>query len=560
MSAEPASNSIIPLADQQLVYRVLADHFPFGKPIPMATISFALMEAGVDKEAYGFKKMKAFLAEMGSFLSFTDILAGGVPQRLVTLNKREDWTAYASEPAEPAGTDEQPTSPAGPAPYAGGGIPRGICEELRPSLSSFVFLPPSTLDILRQHLPAGTDAPALLEADWARAFADGTLRYYEGKVIFPLSALRADGQTPIEISIRHVTYENPEEKPWYLSYVDTYVRPRQPQALPSPSKELEHFAWLGTWSDFLAQLAKTALPESWDFEAPDERPAGQRPYAILKSFICTTFYRLKLEDKICVDDTGTFAAFNTGLFDRHYDDIYACFEPAAGTRVGSEAPSPDHAPWRFVGLCTKGIRALGKRLVSTFNPLPEPASYFESKDDLLYDLERELVVDYGHVLIDNIGRLPVAFLREELGESGPAASLLDEAEAPDVTPVQKASLLSQVGGIVEQDARLFRRLRWRLEDAVDVARRRIRWNYKTAIPSYYPRANAMSLLLPLCLVNDDVADVALVVQLMPSGIYQGQTILTMRQAYMNARLICRPDSDWLTTVNRAGAEEDEDEG
>ena len=95
---------------------------------------------------------------------------------------------------------------------------------------------------------------------------------------------------------------------------------------------------------------------------------------------------------------------------------------------------------------------------------------------------------------------------------------------------------------------MFRRLRWRLSDAVELARKRVRWNYKTAIPSYYPRANAMSLLLPLCLLDDEHADAALVVQLMPSGNYQGQTILTMQQAYTNARLICRPDSDWLSTA------------
>lgn len=77
---------------------------------------------------------------------------------------------------------------------------------------------------------------------------------------------------------------------------------------------------------------------------------------------------------------------------------------------------------------------------------------------------------------------------------------------------------------------------------------KMRWNFRTAIPSYYPRMNAMSLLLPLCLVDELHADAALVVQLMASGNYQGQTILTMEQAYMNARLICRPDSDWLTTL------------
>ena len=62
----------------------------------------------------------------------------------------------------------------------------------------------------------------------------------------------------------------------------------------------------------------------------------------------------------------------------------------------------------------------------------------------------------------------------------------------------------------------------------------------------------MSLLLPLDLTDDERPDVALVVELVESGAYLGQTILTMNMAYNNARLISRPDSDWLNTSIREG--------
>ena len=62
----------------------------------------------------------------------------------------------------------------------------------------------------------------------------------------------------------------------------------------------------------------------------------------------------------------------------------------------------------------------------------------------------------------------------------------------------------------------------------------------------------MSLLLPLDLTDDEKPDVALVVELVESGAYLGQTILTMNMAYNNARLISRPDSDWLNTSIREG--------
>jgi len=39
--------------------------------------------------------------------------------------------------------------------------------------------------------------------------------------------------------------------------------------------------------------------------------------------------------------------------------------------------------------------------------------------------------------------------------------------------------------------------------------------------------------------------VALAVEKTPSGNYLGHTVLALDWAYKNARLICRPDSDWL---------------
>lgn len=55
----------------------------------------------------------------------------------------------------------------------------------------------------------------------------------------------------------------------------------------------------------------------------------------------------------------------------------------------------------------------------------------------------------------------------------------------------------------------------------------------------------MQLLLPLCLLSDDEVDLALAVEQTPSGSYLGHTVLPLDWAYKNARLICRPDSDWL---------------
>ena len=52
-------------------------------------------------------------------------------------------------------------------------------------------------------------------------------------------------------------------------------------------------------------------------------------------------------------------------------------------------------------------------------------------------------------------------------------------------------------------------------------------------------------MIPLCLDSDHTADVALLVEKTESGNYLGHTILTLPMAYLDARLLCRPNSDWL---------------
>lgn len=411
-------------------------------------------------------------------------------------------------------------------------------------LASFCFLNRGKVEEIRSHSPENLNPYDALSAGWKAAFNLRAVREYEGKIIFPIPVMRADGATPIEVSIRRSDIESTstgEVFPWFICYVSTYVRPQSKSA--SPSKAIEKFAWLGSWDEFLESLADFALEEKWDFE--DEESA-HRKNAILKSYICTTFYRLSREGKVAISEDGELAAFNTGLVNKRYDDIYACFEP-----------SDKGIEWQFSGFTTAGARGLGKQLVSKFNPLPLTATYFTRKEDMLFDLDKDLIVDYDHIIVDNIERLPIDFLEEEMRSNPDALDVIDEIKQ-SAQGEARAKLYAELSEIVEDDARVFRRTREGIEAAVRLARRRVKWNFKTAIPSYYPRGNSMSLLLPLSLTEEDRVDAALVVQLTPSGNYQGQTILTMSQAYKHARLICRPDSDWLTTAQRF-EEDDEDE-
>ena len=86
-------------------------------------------------------------------------------------------------------------------------------------------------------------------------------------------------------------------------------------------------------------------------------------------------------------------------------------------------------------------------------------------------------------------------------------------------------------------------LRIFLDGAIRSAQERVRRNYKAAIPQYY--RGRLQLLLPICLSNPRQADLALVVERHGSSFYRSATCLTLDQAFNNARLIAKPDQDWL---------------
>lgn len=419
--------------------------------------------------------------------------------------------------------------------YAEGIVPEEVLNEsinLNAEFSDFVWTSQRWQEELIRHAGKEIDPVALLNRDWEIAVRNGALRYYEEKILFPVSILRTDGETLVEVAIardsRHLQLDAKSWLPWYVKFVDAFPKQRQ-----VAGRALFDWAYISNMNSLLSKLADAALHEAWTFKKED---SDAHQYPILRSYLLYTFYRLKTEGKILEDREKGIAAFNTGLVDSTYEPIYACF-----------SPSTIDAPWRFEAFCRAGTKQWGKLLVRAFNPLPQRAEYFHRKEDLLFDSSKPLQRDVDHILLDNMERLPEEFLEEELRGCSAALDCIGEASENEDESARK-TIYDRLREIVRDDPRLKRRLINRLDDAIEVARKRVEWNFKTAVPAFYPAKNTMSLLLPLDLTDNECPDVALVVELVESGAYMGQTILTMEMAYNNARLISRPDSDWLNTT------------
>lgn len=82
-----------------------------------------------------------------------------------------------------------------------------------------------------------------------------------------------------------------------------------------------------------------------------------------------------------------------------------------------------------------------------------------------------------------------------------------------------------------------------LETAVELARRKAAIEPGIVVPQGYQ--GKVQYLLPLCLMDMEVPDLAMTLTIM-DGYYLGNTCLTLEMAYLNARVLARPIAPWLT--------------
>ncbi len=282
---------------------------------------------------------------------------------------------------------------------------------------------------------------------------------------------------------------------------------------------LRCFADLGDEESMLRDLAaKTHPSDRWEFLS-----SSARVMPILWSYLFQTFAKLQEED-LDYDshhstpaimnfhvpssenprETGDYAAFNTGLINRYYQDIFALFKKV-------EQVIPGRPQYKLLAFDARG--AGHGQLLAYLDPLPRRAKYFNMTSELVFDTEARIDTNYEHIISDRSFRV------------------IPDAELQNNT--DREMIEARLGPL--------------LQNAIRMVQNRLRWNYKTAVPQYYPTKKRIQFLLPLCLDPGmpDKVDAVLVVERV-GKVYQAFTVLRMDWAYSNARLIARTDSDWLT--------------
>ena len=419
------------------------------------------------------------------------------------------------------------------------------------------------LGVLTRILPIQVDLMALLDEDWRVARATGCVTGTRSRATFPLRYLQEDGVRPVELTLRRAARSSTsfrwelaavdgddgtapaheaagleglplaDEGAWYdLSAASAWRAP-----VTGPARELAQFAVIGTWDALLGELARTAAPERWSYPGVSAAPAaaGGTRYGVLREYFTVAFHRARMQGRIAEAPGRSFAAFNTGLVTAASEDVFACFEPAKGD-----------IPWKFCGFAQAGSGELGRRLTSELPGIPEAPTYLESLTDVVPPAGAPVVLDYRSLLGDCLGRLPRAFLEEGLCGTEGALVQLDRMSDASLAPAARTEARTRLARFIADVPAVRRRLARALDDAADMALRACRRSYRTSVPVFDPAEDRMKLLVPLCLVDDRTADVALVVEPQPSGACQASTLVTLPRAYACARVVSAEQPAWLS--------------
>lgn len=246
----------------------------------------------------------------------------------------------------------------------------------------------------------------------------------------------------------------------------------------------------------LKLLSQMAQPEKWTYKKVQEKD----PYIILRNYIRFTYNRLDEENKFIDSSDGKFRCMNTGLLTVYNQEIVAIF--SRNEKLGKQ-------PWFFNGF----FKESDKFFTTNFSSLPAIADYCDKVEDLIYDSNLELRLKKEHMIDDNFKRF------EEAG----------------YTSKELISVL--------------------LDSAKVILEKKLKRNFKLALPFYYRNTETgeckIQLLAPLYFPNTAVR-LALVLNKIKSDAheyYEGVTVLPVEWAYMNSRLIVKPDDEWAKLVD-----------
>ncbi len=238
----------------------------------------------------------------------------------------------------------------------------------------------------------------------------------------------------------------------------------------------------------LKNLADLAENEKWT----SSNNNGHQ-FDILFYYVMKTFEIISKQNLIEYSDNRDFAVFNTGLMTQNGEDIYGYFEP--NVRPGAQS-------WFFKGFAKESDRVFSNHVFKK----PSLAKYDNDVEEFCFNSSAPIEFNADHIFDDHWedeDRFPVEI--KNMGK-----------------PLAIASIRS----------------------AFLITKKKILRNPRLAVPQYYQ--GKITFLLPISIETNDGAKVmALAIEKTPNGSYRANTIFDLSSAYKKARLMTKPESNWL---------------
>lgn len=266
---------------------------------------------------------------------------------------------------------------------------------------------------------------------------------------------------------------------------------------------------------FLDDLKEATIPEPWEYKYKKD-DTFKNP--ILKSYLeyelDRLFYEhesLKYPDRLIFNEDKNKVWFNTNLINKFGRDL-----TIVGTPI--EILNKTYISELQINPSLKDKKDMKFDTSKT----PEPPAFFKDLNEILFHCDWEPDLDdmksLEHIIELRIDRFP-----------------------PSYRVLAKDTI-----------AKL-------LIDAIALARRIAQRNYKFIVPMYYPTQKRIQLLMPIYLGNaySSNPDIALVLTPDPvNKMYALETILSLDDAYQDARLIAKPEESWLHSVTKSMEEKE----
>jgi hypothetical protein len=280
------------------------------------------------------------------------------------------------------------------------------------------------------------------------------------------------------------------------------------------------FAKVTDWDDRLEALAGMAEPERWKYlHAP-----SKSPLPILDNYVKYTFVRAFDQQKIVEADR--VACFNTGLLTPGQEEIFGIFTISESYDKTQPISSTNKKWW------LKTWARSGDKALTDFMEFPSLVEYWNDPKDLIFDPKLQVQLNLDHIIKDNLNRFP-----EELGgkvdASGIPTDLSEDADDDDQAEAAEEVADAPIIPLATRNA---------LEGAMKHSVRLAQRSYRIAVPQFYH--GRIQLLLPLFLRDPKKPDLALTLE-RHGGWYRAATVLYTDWAYRHARLLARPNSEWL---------------